>query len=407
MPTQRFVLLDRDGTLIVDHGYLADPVQVELLPHAVIGLRRLRQLGCGLVILTNQSGIARGKFDERQLAAVHERLWQLLQAEGIELDAIYVCPHGPDDGCACRKPRTGLVEQAARDFDFCRSHCFLIGDKPCDIELGHAIGATTFQIVHEVADTVQSSTPHYRVHDLAEAAHRIEQLLGSEHPPRRPHFTMQSVSNSRDRFDSVMREHIRTHLLASAQVKQQTAESATDAILAAADLIATSFRQGGKLLLCGNGGSAADCQHLAAEFTNRLSSDFPRPGLPAIALTTDTSFLTAYANDFEFEGIFSRLVQSLGKPRDVLLGISTSGNSPNILRAFETARASLIKTIALTGRGGRLRELADVTIGIPSDNTQHIQEAHLAVEHLLCALVERAIFPELIPLAEKPCVSSS
>lgn len=186
---------------------------------------------------------------------------------------------------------------------------------------------------------------------------------------------------------------IRDRLHESAAVKIQTAEFWSTTILAAADLIAAFFRGGGKLHLCGKGGSAADCQHLTAEFTSRLSADFVRPALPAIALTTDTSFITACVNDFEFEGIFARQVEALGKPGDVLLGISTSGNSKNVIRAVEIAKSMGLKTIALTGAsGGRLKDLVDVAICIPSDNTQHIQEAHLAVEHIICHLVERELF---------------
>jgi phosphoheptose isomerase len=185
---------------------------------------------------------------------------------------------------------------------------------------------------------------------------------------------------------------IRGHLQQSALVKRQTSELCAESIFAAADLIANSMANAGKLLLCGNGGSAADCQHLAAEFTSRLSADFVRPALPALALTTDTSFLTAYANDFDFEGIFSRQVEALGRPGDVLLGISTSGNSPNVIKAIEAARQRNLKCVVLTGPRGRLRELADAAICIPSESTQHIQEAHLAVEHLLCHLVERSLF---------------
>ena len=195
-------------------------------------------------------------------------------------------------------------------------------------------------------------------------------------------------------FDS-QTETVERHLRESALVKQRTAECCTSAILSAAEIIAEVFRAGGKLLLCGNGGSAADCQHMAAEFTSRLSSDFARPGLPAIALTTDTSFLTAYANDFDFEGVFARQVQALGKAGDVLLGISTSGNSKNVIHAVETAQRMNLRKIALTGSsGGRLKELVDIAICIPSDNTQHIQEAHLSIEHIICHLVERALFGE-------------
>jgi D-sedoheptulose 7-phosphate isomerase len=189
--------------------------------------------------------------------------------------------------------------------------------------------------------------------------------------------------------------HILSHLRASAAVKQQMIEQSMNSILAAAELIIKSFSRGGKLLLCGNGGSAADCQHLAAEFTNRLTADFERPGLPAIALTTDTSFITAHANDYEFAGIYERQIQALGKPGDVLIGISTSGNSANIIRAVAAAQAANIHTITLTGCKGPLVEMATVALTVPSENTQYIQEAHLAIEHILCHLVERTLFARL------------
>jgi phosphoheptose isomerase len=185
---------------------------------------------------------------------------------------------------------------------------------------------------------------------------------------------------------------VRSYLAESAEVKRLTAEACAEAIVTAAGVIEDVFRAGGKLLICGNGGSAADCQHMAAELVSRLTKNFERPGLPAIALTTDTSFLTAYANDCGFDGVFARQVQALGRAGDVLLGISTSGNSPNVVQAVELARDLGLRSVALTGAGGRLAKLADVTIAVPSDDTQHIQEAHLAVEHLLCMLVEQALF---------------
>ena len=187
---------------------------------------------------------------------------------------------------------------------------------------------------------------------------------------------------------------IETHLLESAAVKRQMAEQCTHAIAAAAGEISEAFRNGRKLLLCGNGGSAADCQHMAAEFTSRLTMDFARPGLPAIALTTDTSFLTAYANDFDFTGVFARQVQALGQSGDVLIGISTSGNSKNVIKAVEAARDRDMRVIILCGSGGALRDLADVAICVPSKRTQYIQEGHLAAEHIVCYLVERALFGE-------------
>jgi D-sedoheptulose 7-phosphate isomerase len=164
-------------------------------------------------------------------------------------------------------------------------------------------------------------------------------------------------------------------------------------IARAAALIAESLQRGGKLLLCGNGGSAADCQHMAAEFVGRLTSTVTRPGLPAIALTTDTSYLTAYTNDFGFEGVFARQIETLGRAGDVLLAISTSGASRNVLAAAEAAKREGIAVVALLGQEGPLATLADLAICVPSRDTQLVQQVHLAVEHLLCHLVERALYP--------------
>ncbi|MHB1162123.1 MAG: D-sedoheptulose-7-phosphate isomerase [Chloroflexota bacterium] len=185
---------------------------------------------------------------------------------------------------------------------------------------------------------------------------------------------------------------VQSHLIGSAEVKQQVARHCGADIVAVASMIADCFRVGGKVLLCGNGGSAADCQHMATELMSRLSIDFERPGLPAIALTTDSSFLTAFANDCGFEGLFERQVQALGKPGDVLIAISTSGNSPNVIRAIQAARAVGMGTVALTGPLGSAAGAASVAVRVPSRNTQYVQEAHLAVEHIVCDLVERYLF---------------
>lgn len=187
---------------------------------------------------------------------------------------------------------------------------------------------------------------------------------------------------------------IRDHLITSSNVKTECLKKNEDFILNAANLIVQSFRSGGKILICGNGGSAADAQHMAAEFTNVLRKEFNRPALPAIALTTDTSFLTAYSNDFGFEGIFKRQVQALGKKGDIFFGISSSGNSKNVINAVDYAKSASIKCIVLIGKDGALQDMADLVISVPSDNTQHIQEAHLAIEHIICTIVENQLFPQ-------------
>jgi phosphoheptose isomerase len=186
---------------------------------------------------------------------------------------------------------------------------------------------------------------------------------------------------------------IRERLRLAASVNDAMAESGAASIAAAADLIATCFRSKGKVLLCGNGGSAADCQHMAAELVGRLTHEKDRPGLPAIALTTDTSFLTAYPNDVGFDGVFARQVQALGSPGDILIAISTSGRSRNVLTAVEEARGKGLSIVGLLGEDGPLATTADVAIRVPTNDTQVIQQVHLAVEHLICHLVERALYP--------------
>jgi D-sedoheptulose 7-phosphate isomerase len=185
---------------------------------------------------------------------------------------------------------------------------------------------------------------------------------------------------------------LREVLLKSAEVKRLTADSCSEAAMQAAQMIAASLQAGGKLMLCGNGGSAGDSQHLAAEFVATLDHRRPRAGLAALALTTDTSFLTAYANDFGYEGVFSRQVETLGNAGDVLIGISTSGNSANVVAACLAARERGIKVIAMTGAGGgRLAEHADILLAVPSDVTMHIQESHIALGHVITLAVEKLL----------------
>jgi len=188
-------------------------------------------------------------------------------------------------------------------------------------------------------------------------------------------------------------EFIREQLRASAENKGRMAAECAAQIAAAAGALVEAFRGGRKVLLCGNGGSAADAQHMAAELVVRMSKP-DRAALPAIALTTDTSALTAGGNDLGFERIFSRQVEALGAKGDVLIGISTSGNSPNIVRAVEEARRRGLVTIGLLGRGGgKIAPLCAFPVVVPSNDTQRIQEGHITVVHILCGIVEESLFP--------------
>ena len=191
-----------------------------------------------------------------------------------------------------------------------------------------------------------------------------------------------------------MIKKITQQISASISVKEAMFDSCIEDIQAAASLMIDSIRKDGKILWCGNGGSAADAQHLATELMGGMTSHERRP-IPSIALTTDSSFLTAWSNDTDFESIFSRQIQGLGKTGDVLIGISTSGNSDNVLAAVKQAKYKELSTIVFTGRsGGKINGISDVTINIPSEDTQRIQEAHIMVGQILCGLIEDDLLDE-------------
>ena len=191
----------------------------------------------------------------------------------------------------------------------------------------------------------------------------------------------------------VRREVIQNELDASAATKRKISDRCTDTISMSVDTLIHALTQGKKILLCGNGGSAADAQHMAAELVIRMNPAIKRPGIPAIALTTDSSLLTAGANDIGYDEVFAREVEALGGNGDVLIGISTSGNSESVNNAFRKARSIGMSTIGLLGgNGGPARDLVDIAIIIPSDNTQRIQEGHITVGHILCSLIESEMY---------------
>jgi D-sedoheptulose 7-phosphate isomerase len=179
----------------------------------------------------------------------------------------------------------------------------------------------------------------------------------------------------------------------SAETKQKIAAQCVSEIIKAIDMIIEAFNKKKKILLCGNGGSAADAQHLATELVIRLNPKIQRPGLPAIALTTDTSLLTAGANDIGYDNVFARSVEALGDNGDILIGLSTSGNSESVNNAFRMARQKGMKTIALLGKdGGKSRELVDLAVIVPSSDTQRIQEGHITIGHIIFQEVEQEMF---------------
>ena len=189
-----------------------------------------------------------------------------------------------------------------------------------------------------------------------------------------------------------MKDVILSILEAGITAKRSCVAANVDNIIKAADMLAACMTAGGKVLLFGNGGSAADAQHLAAEFVNRFQIE--RPPLAAIALTTDTSVLTSIGNDYHFDDIFSKQIRALGKREDLAWGLSTSGNSPNVVKAVKAAQKLGMSTIGMTGHGGELAECADLVFAVASDTTARVQETHITLGHMLCELLERKLYPE-------------
>lgn len=195
-------------------------------------------------------------------------------------------------------------------------------------------------------------------------------------------------------MESLMTDYIRDQIRASIKTKQDVLMDLdlTDHIRIAADLCIEAFKKGNKVIFAGNGGSAADAQHLAAEFVSRFEYD--RPGLPSMSLSTDTSMITAIGNDYGYENLFKRQLEAQSRPGDIFVGITTSGNSKNVLKALEACADLGVMSIALCGSGGVAKDMANHALVVPSTHTARIQECHILIGHIICGIVEQAMFPQ-------------
>jgi D-sedoheptulose 7-phosphate isomerase len=391
MALNRAVFLDRDGVIndlvyYPEAGIIDSPFTPELfrlLPQVDEAIRRLNEAGFKVVVATNQPGIAKGHFSEVTLAEMQTKMVRELEKRGAHLDGVYYCPHHPEGindyrlDCECRKPKPGLLLQAARELDIDLGASFMVGDSLSDIKTGQNANCHTVLIGRLKCDTCRlmdelEVKPDALAADLLSA---VRWILDPTKNTEEEHW-VRKVSQ---------------HLLESARIKEAMSDVCAVPVVQASQMIADSLKRGGKVMLCGNGGSAADSQHLATELVGRLSPGKEKIPMAAIALSTDTSSLTAIGNDYGFEYIFSRQIEALGRKDDVLIAISTSGRSANIVRAVKVAREIGIKTIGLLGRSGMLKDTVDLAIMVPSDDTQRIQEGHTTIGHLICETVEEMV----------------
>jgi D-sedoheptulose 7-phosphate isomerase len=367
---KRGLFVDRDGTLIVDKDYLNDPNGVEWIPGVLETLKLAQTLGFEIVIVSNQSGVGRGKISIEEHDAVKNKVLSDLTESGVSSVHVYQSFATPDDRSTDRKPELGMGLTAIQQLRIDPKNSVMVGDKEIDIEFGNRLGMTSIAVRsgHEYHGTKHD----FCFDNLAEASTVLQSMASNPWRSERVQDHFQQIQAAFDEFS----------------------KTSEPSVQAASVLIADAFSQGKKLLLCGNGGSAADAQHIAAEFISRLTGDLERKALPAIALTTDTSTITAYANDYDFDGIYQRQVEALGQPGDVLFAISTSGNSKNVVRAVEMAKEKGLYVISSTGQSGVLRTMANVAIELPGKSTMRIQECQLMSYHILCDLVEQILFCE-------------
>lgn len=403
---EKIVFLDRDGTLNEEVEYLHRPEDLVLLPGVVEALRLLKTRGFKLVVVTNQAGVARGYYGEEEVACLHEYMNRLLAQENASVDHFFYCPHHPVHGvgsykkdCHCRKPETGMFEMAEQFYDVDKAHSYMVGDKLLDVEAGRRYGVRSILVGTGYGSGIAQEIPQGKDRDYYDcyAANLVEAakwILKEEEDYMEGNVYLEELIGRYPILESI-----------KAQIEE------------AYHVLEDCYSHGGKLLIAGNGGSCADAEHIVGElmkgfvkprhvseaFAKKLAEADPergeelagklQGGLPAIALTGHNGLSTAYLNDVDGNLIFAQQTYGYGREGDVLLGISTSGNSKNIMYAMATAKALGMKTIGLTGRdGGLLKHAADVCIVVPEKETFKIQELHLPVYHALCLMLEERFF---------------
>jgi len=368
----RHVILDRDGVLNREPpaGWITTPSEFAWEDGAPEALAHLASSGVRVSVVTNQSAIGRRVASADQVEAVHRHMREDARRRGGRIDAVLVCPHAPGDRCRCRKPEPALVLEAMERSGIPPAETLLIGDDPRDLQAGRRAGVGVALVrtgKGTAAALVEPEVPVYP--SLLAAVHQAV-------PPA------QDLRVGAGAIRGAFAEH--------QAVLAASLEDVPRALEEAAALLVERLRGGGRVLACGNGGSAADAEHFAAELLGRLSGE--RPGLPALALTGCSAVLTSLANDAGYAEVFARQVEALARPGDVLVAITTSGRSPNVVAALEAARRAGCDAVALTGRdGGAAADLATRAIRIPSGETTRVQEMHALCLHALAAAVDRAL----------------
>jgi histidinol-phosphate phosphatase family protein len=376
------VLLDRDGTIIADTGYVGSVDRVEFLDGAIEAIAALNRAGLPVAVVTNQAGVARGYYGIDDVHQVHKHMIEEMARHGAHVDLWLFCPYHPDGivesfarWSADRKPGPGMALAAADALDLDLASSWVVGDSPNDIGLARAVGATPLHVgaaAFPAGDIL--SFP-----DLAAAAeHILQDHVGGVVRPR-PSFPYHQFTNGGTFAGAYTDELARA--LGSVDVQQ---------ITRAAQVLTDAYDRGASVFACGNGGSASIANHLQCDHVKgvRNGTDLRTR---AFSLSTNMELFSAIANDLGYDNVFEYQLESLAQPGDVLLAISSSGRSPNIVRALEWANRNGLHTMALTGfSGGAAKELASVSVHVPSNNYGVVEDAHQACMHLLAQYVRQS-----------------
>jgi histidinol-phosphate phosphatase family protein len=379
------VLLDRDGTIIVDSGYVGSVERVQFLEGAIEAIAALNRAGLPVAVVTNQAGVARGMYDIEDVQQVHKHMIAELAQGGAHVDQWLFCPYHPEGTVeafarfsADRKPGPGMAWAAAEALGLDLSVSWVVGDSDADIGLAQAVGARPLRVGD--TDAAAGDPGVVLVPDLAAAVSHILALDGDQRPsdpgPEFPAHSYQDAGIFGAEYSDQLHAALRT-------VDQSQVHAAATLLLEAHDRDATVFA-------CGNGGSASIANHLQCDHVKGvgLGTDLRTR---VFSLSTNMELFSAIANDNGYEQVFSHQLASVARAGDLLIAVSSSGRSPNIVRAVEWAAAHGVRTIALTGfSGGRTQELADVSIHVESSNYGVVEDAHQACMHLLAQYVRQS-----------------
>lgn len=381
------VLLDRDGTIIVDSGYVGTVDRVAFIAGAIEAVGALNAAGIPVVVVTNQAGVARGHYTLDDVRRVHDHIDEKLAAAGAHIDLWLFCPYHPDGVVDAfsrvsedRKPAPGMAIAAAAALDLDLGASWVVGDSPSDVGLARAVGARPLFIGTSTGDPGVEAVP-----DLVAAVERIlraeEPQIGTE--PLAGFLESRFPVARYETADAFARDY-------SAELAKALATVDLAQVEKAAAMLNEAYDRDAAVFACGNGGSASIANHLQCDHSKGVRNG-TQLRTRVVSLSAHAELLSAIANDIGYESVFEYQLQSQGRPGDLLVAVSSSGRSPNIIRALEWAEANGMQTISLTGfEGGPARDVATAAIHVDSQNYGVVEDAHQTCMHLLAQYVRQS-----------------